>query len=190
MSGWIIPLKRNDATHRGSGGATGGLGSASLCEGVSAGRAYSSAIFHPPSGTLPPIVTGVGNFASPAGAYTWNLRAWGPGGTGPWNAGLTFTYTTGLGGFNSQFNNDATGWGYYGSTPWYIGSTYVYAPGMSGYWASLAHDNTFTNFDYKARLWRAGNNEISKIIVPREKSRRKSKCVESWVTLDRKTLRK
>ena len=72
-------------------------------------------------------------------------------------------------GFNSQFNGDASGWYRLTATaPWSISSNaYYYTEGAAGefastYYGSYSDSSTmYGNFDYQARLWRAGSDTAS-----------------------------
>ncbi len=100
-----------------------------------------------------------------SGAGQWWVRTWNSYGYGPWSNPLTFTVSLSGGGFNSQFNGDATNWYYYNSTPtWNVNSNYLYTNGSSGVYASTFYGavsdttTTYSNFDYQARIWRDGCN--------------------------------
>ncbi len=95
----------------------------------------------------------------PAAAYTWRVYGWNSAGGGPWSASMSFSIAS-LGGFNSQFNGSSTGWNAIGY--WFFDSSLSsYSTGRSSgdgpYSYSLQYTpSTYANFDYSARLRRAG----------------------------------
>ncbi len=109
-----------------------------------------------------------------SGAGQWWVATWNTYGYGPWSNPLTFTVSLSGGGFNSQFNGDATNWYYYTSTPtWNVNSNYLYTNGSSGVYASIFYGavsdttTTYSNFDYQARIWRDGCNGCANGIMLR-----------------------
>jgi hypothetical protein len=60
------------------------------------------------------------------------------------------------GGFNSQFNLNATGWYEQPGANWYVNSDSLYSYGEDGEWSTVCYYGTFTNFDYSARVKRDG----------------------------------
>ena len=89
-------------------------------------------------------------------AYQWWVLTNNSYGDGPWSFGMNFTMNAGASGFNSQFNGSTTGWeGHMGS--WWIDSgLYLYTGGVYDSFASASYAANYTNFQYEARLFRAG----------------------------------
>ena len=65
-------------------------------------------------------------------------------------------FTVSLSGFDSEFNGDATGWEVHSGTWWIQSNAWYTTQGLSGMWSSVSYAADFTNFDYRARLWRNG----------------------------------
>ncbi|PXF56303.1 MAG: hypothetical protein C4B58_14005 [Deltaproteobacteria bacterium] len=71
------------------------------------------------------------------------------------------------GGFNSQFNGDASGWEVHYGTWWIASNQWYTTYGDPNYWASVSYDGNFDDFDYQARLWRNGSDIHSNSILIR-----------------------
>ena len=65
------------------------------------------------------------------------------------------SYSTGGGGFDSQFNGSATGWVTH-SGAWYVDDNYLYTGGIAGTSSSASYTEDFSNFTYETRLIRGG----------------------------------
>jgi len=87
-----------------------------------------------------------------------------------WNPGA-FSIVSG-GGFNSQFNGDATNWYYLlGMPDWQVSSNYYYTYGSPGVFASTYYGSiydsstSYSNFDYQTKVWRYGSTSSNGIMV-------------------------
>ena len=65
---------------------------------------------------------------------------------------------------DSQFNGSAAGW-YSHSGTWYVGSQYIYTSGLADSWSSASYIDSFSNFDYQARMIRYGCEWCTNYIV-------------------------
>jgi hypothetical protein len=101
------------------------------------------------------------------GAHTWWIRTWNSSGYGPWSSGMSFTVSPG--GFNSQFNGDMTGWNIYSGQWWIASSLWLTTQGLANSFSSVGHNDSFTDFDYQAKLWRNGDEDWSNSIIIRGK---------------------
>ena len=90
-------------------------------------------------------------------------------------AGGTWAYTdctfkatsSGGGGFNEQFKSSASNW-LQDSGSWNIAySEYYYTAGTAGFSASSTYNQTYTNLDYSAKLWRYGNDTSANRLIVR-----------------------
>jgi subtilisin len=91
------------------------------------------------------------------GNYQWWIIPWSPTlGYGIWNGPMLFTVTS------------ATGWVQH-SGAWYYDSYYLFTnPSASEAWSSVSYAaSTYSNFDYRARLWRTGCNVCSNAVMVR-----------------------
>jgi len=69
-------------------------------------------------------------------------------------------------GFNSQFNGSSAGWVTH-SGSWTVDSTTLRTNGLLGSSASVSYNATFTNFDYRVRMYRAGCNSCANRLLVR-----------------------
>ncbi len=88
----------------------------------------------------------------PIGTYDWWVLGYNAAGNGPWSDGMSFTLAS-TGGFDSQFNGDATNWTpYYGT--WEIVSSQWYRVfGNNDYFVSSGYTGAnYANFDVQTRV--------------------------------------
>ncbi len=80
----------------------------------------------------------------------------------------TYTATgSGGGGFNEQFKGAATNW-LQDSGAWRVAySEYYYTAGTAGYSSASTYNQTYSNLDYSAKLWRYGSDSNSNRLVVR-----------------------
>jgi hypothetical protein len=95
------------------------------------------------------------------GNHKWYIRTWNSKGFGDWSVPLLFTLKTATAcGFNEQFSgSSAPKWKQDRGT-WTVSSGTYHTPGKVT-WATSTYNGTFTDFDYKARLWRDGDKYAS-----------------------------
>jgi len=111
------------------------------------------------SGTGTCSITGS---ALAAGSYTWYVQTYNSSGYGPWSSGMSFTISTGGGGFNEQFTSNPTNWSQdSGSWSWNSTGGLWYTAGTPELSSQSTYNATYTNFDYSAKLWRSGSTGSS-----------------------------
>ncbi len=91
------------------------------------------------------------------GNYLWYVRTWNSKGYGDWSVPLNFTLKVPVTcGFNEQFSgSSAPNWKQDRGT-WTVKNGSYSTPGKVT-WATTTYNGTFTDFEYKARLWRDGD---------------------------------
>jgi hypothetical protein len=105
-----------------------------------------------------------------SGDHTWWIRTWNSYGYGPWSAGMNFTVSSTGGGFDEQFNSgNADNWDR-DSGEWDVtgldGDSWYYTEGVADKFARSSYNqDTYSNFDYQARLWRYGENLANSLFV-------------------------
>jgi hypothetical protein len=77
------------------------------------------------------------------------------------------SFSVSPGGFNSQFNGDMTGWVIHTGQWWIASSAWLTTQGLTNAWASVSFNDTFSNLDYKVKLWRGGSETIANSILIR-----------------------
>lgn len=101
------------------------------------------------------------------GSHRWWIKAYN-GLYGDWSNSLAFNVSTMTCGFNEQFNSgNATSWRRdYGT--WYVrSSAWYYTAGVTNNFATSTYNATYTNADYRARLWRVGTSGYSNALIVR-----------------------
>jgi len=69
-------------------------------------------------------------------------------------------------GFDSQFNGSSENWESH-SGPWTVDSSYYRTVGDIGTSSSTSYVESFSDFDYQAKLWRGGCNNCANMVVVR-----------------------
>jgi hypothetical protein len=94
-----------------------------------------------------------------SGDHTWWVQTWNQYGYGPWSSGMNFLVSHMHSGFNEQFDKgNAVNWDQ-DSGAWYVVSNkaWYFTEGVAGKSAVTTYNkNVFSDIDYKARLWRYG----------------------------------
>jgi hypothetical protein len=89
------------------------------------------------------------------GDHIWWIKTWNSSGNGPWSSGMNFTVSSTGGGFNEQFNSgSAKNWDRDSGTWNVVYNQWYYTAGVAGKTSYTTYKDTYSNFDYQARLWR------------------------------------
>uniref|UniRef100_UPI0005EB359D hypothetical protein n=1 Tax=Desulfonatronovibrio magnus TaxID=698827 RepID=UPI0005EB359D len=97
-----------------------------------------------------------------AGSGTWWIRTYNDNGYGPWSDGMSFNLSGTTGGWTQNFTSTPTGWQQDAGSWSVVSGRYWYTEGRSvGLSNTSTYNQTYTDVDFSAKLWRNGDDSSS-----------------------------